>query len=175
MSRAPDYIAASNYLCEIYEREVVIRLPRTYRRQDNKLTPTERDRLAQAFRLTWDLFASAPETLDAQLANLTDLRGHVRISEVAVYLGGMLDAQEERTLVQLMAYEDQWQVPKSNSDMVAIHAAARSHLERIHESLARFHRPDDAPLNCYAMFDHWQEEFVDIYEWVRASRCWNLY
>lgn len=150
-------------LCiQIFEEEVVACLPRRYKRPDNKLTASERERLSHAFQEFWRLLMTTKSDQDTQdeLAKLP-LKEVFQIREVAKFNFNVIERPQQREIARQMGYgpDAEWDGDKFNARVIELLASCTQCLANKDKST--YSQPDQAPLAFFAMFDHWQ----DYMEW----------
>ncbi|KAF2832223.1 hypothetical protein CC86DRAFT_366090 [Ophiobolus disseminans] len=161
---------AACFLCSMYEEIVVDSLCPPHVRPDKKLTPTERERLTRYFSLAWHFATESLEYGTASHAAIPNLpsRDIFSIREVLVFL--VLNVQEprQRELAHLMGGGDKWEEIKNNELFLEV---ARACLQVLDDrGVGNPTHPRKTPLAYFAMFDHWQEEYMEQFDHEYRTR-----
>jgi hypothetical protein len=155
--------AAASICCDEYEKHIVSSLVRSHKRPDNKLTPTERTRLIFAFFHAWRLLLDNPETeptdgIQEKMMSMK-MKHIVLVREVAAFMFCNVEDAQLREMARLMGAGDRW----DREQFTPIVIAAAHCLEK-KKGWNWSCMPDFAPLGLWAMFDHWQKDYMVEYE-----------
>jgi hypothetical protein len=151
----------ASYFCEVYEKEVVARLNPPHKRPDNKLTATERARVSRFFALIWSLLiqnVAAKDSARDQMANMHP-KDIFCIREVIIFIMQAVDEPERVEIARLMGDEKKIEQAKWNDRLKELFDICSQALED--KNMDGFGQPYKTPLGFFAMFDHWQEFYVE--------------
>ncbi|PVH98760.1 hypothetical protein DM02DRAFT_29556 [Periconia macrospinosa] len=141
--------------CNIFEKEITSRLLRPHKRADNKLTPTETDRLTSAFTRTWGLLGQPRKEIEKELDGMP-LKELFCVRQVVIFLFALIDEDDLR---KIAGEEAPWDSSGCFATLEEMLAISTHRLERDLPNWYAF--PDGAPLNIFAFFDHWQGEYME--------------
>jgi hypothetical protein len=152
-------------LCvQIFEEKVVASLPRQYRRSDNKLTASERERLSHAFQEFWRLLMTtgSDQDIQDQLAMLP-LKEVFLIRELAIFNVNNIREPQQREIARQMEYgpDAEWDGVEFDARVMKLLISCNRCLEN--KGKDRCSLPDQTPLGLFGVFDHWQE-YMEYFE-----------
>ena len=160
---------AEAYIQNLYEKIVVASLVRPHSRLPNPtLTPTERTRLTLSFLQTWNLLlhiATDPSGVKADLLAIP-MKAMFRIHEVARFLHNNLNAEQLEQVTRLQGGEFEkngsFDVEKCKEGLIALVVIGNERMEA--RGQPGFTMPYRQPLGFFAMFDHWQVDYMEQFE-----------
>jgi hypothetical protein len=162
---------AASICCEVFEEKVVADLCRPHDRPDNKLTTTERERLTNAFDLTWRFMK------DLKKNNGIQMQAHLQenpavlppkqvfcVREMAIFTVDNIPKPQQREIAHLTGYADDGDYDEDDlrARLMKIVVACTQSLEN--KGVDRYSQPDKAPLGFFGMFDHWQEDYMKCFK-----------
>jgi hypothetical protein len=159
-SLPPTHVMAS-YFCEVYEKKVVASLNPPHKRSDNKLTATERARVSRFFALIWPLLIQNVETRDGAPEQMASMhpKDIFCIREVIIFIMQYVDEPERVEIARLMGDEERFEQAKCNDRLMELFDICSQALKD--KNMDGFDQPYKTPLGFFAMFDHWQEFYVE--------------
>lgn len=154
---------AEDLCCEIFEAKVVADLCRPHKRADPKLTPTERARLTSTFNKAWTLlvtFRGNPESANDGLEKLS-AKDTFYVLEVVTFLHNNVANPELRQMARLQG-ESLYDDTECRDSLAELLRLVGVQLGK--KNPRGFNMPEKAPLGLFAMFDHWQDDYMEQFE-----------
>lgn len=165
----------SAQVCSLIESILLPLLPPQHRRADCKLTPSERERVAQALTATWKLAEALSDDRTAlsaqnelQRTRLPDL---LRTKELATFLFTIATQADRGTVATALRQEEAVTTTEPYNDSRITKGFSEILSEFVDRVIAErggsYVIPDGAPMDICSFFDQWQNHVEECIPFKR--------